>query len=158
MRSHPDWEVLNRGINGERSDQILGRFRRDVVASEPDFVIVLAGVNDVYQDFPLEFTEGNLGKMYDIAKREEVRLVTASILPFNSMSHRRAIAMKNLNRWIEARSRVLSALFCDTSAAVSDRLNSTILADSPDGLHPGVEGYRRMGEALTRVVERGLGC
>ena len=32
MQTHPDWRVLNRGVNGERSDQIRARFARDVIA------------------------------------------------------------------------------------------------------------------------------
>ena len=31
MQAHPEWTVLNRGVNGERSDQIRARFERDVV-------------------------------------------------------------------------------------------------------------------------------
>ncbi len=31
MRAHPDWEVLNRGVNGERSDEIAARLARDVI-------------------------------------------------------------------------------------------------------------------------------
>ena len=31
MQAHPEWEVLNRGVNGERSDQIRARFERDVI-------------------------------------------------------------------------------------------------------------------------------
>ena len=31
MKSEPPWEVLNRGVNGERSDQIAARFARDVI-------------------------------------------------------------------------------------------------------------------------------
>ena len=42
---HPDWTVHNRGVNGERSDQILARFERDVLALEPRAVVIIAGVN-----------------------------------------------------------------------------------------------------------------
>jgi hypothetical protein len=31
-QKHEDWKVLNRGVNGERSDQIRARFDRDVSA------------------------------------------------------------------------------------------------------------------------------
>src|SRR2546421_10841772 len=48
-QSHPDWHVLNRGVNGERSDQIRARFTRDVVDAKPAVVVIIAGVNDVYQ-------------------------------------------------------------------------------------------------------------
>ena len=59
MRAHPDWRVLNRGINGERSDQIRARFSRDVdderrrsTLSDPFVVVIVAGVNDIYQGRP----------------------------------------------------------------------------------------------------------
>src|SRR3989442_5861562 len=48
-QTHADWRVLNRGVNGERSDQIRARFQRDVVDARPDAVVIVAGVNDVYQ-------------------------------------------------------------------------------------------------------------
>ena len=35
MQMHPDWQVLNRGINGERADQIGARFARDAAAATP---------------------------------------------------------------------------------------------------------------------------
>ena len=42
MQAHPEWEVLNRGVNGERSDEILARFERDVIAVHPALVVVIA--------------------------------------------------------------------------------------------------------------------
>src|SRR6266545_5112304 len=47
MQAHADWRVLNRGVNGERSDQIRARFERDVLRARPDAVVIVAGVNDV---------------------------------------------------------------------------------------------------------------
>jgi lysophospholipase L1-like esterase len=41
--------LLNRGVNGERSDEIAARFDRDVLAHRPRVVVIIAGVNDVYQ-------------------------------------------------------------------------------------------------------------
>ena len=41
MRARQDWHVLNRGVNGERSDQIRARFARDVGESTPDLVVII---------------------------------------------------------------------------------------------------------------------
>src|SRR5450756_2421228 len=49
MRDHPDWEVINQGVNAQRSDLIAGRFDEDVIAKKPAVVVIIAGVNDVYQ-------------------------------------------------------------------------------------------------------------
>src|SRR5205809_2279958 len=56
-KTHPNWRVLNRGVNGERSDQIHARFERDVIAETkkgdgPFLIVIIAGVNDVYQGRP----------------------------------------------------------------------------------------------------------
>jgi lysophospholipase L1-like esterase len=49
MKAHPDWEVVNQGINAQRSDVIAARFEEDVIAKKPAVVVIIAGVNDVYQ-------------------------------------------------------------------------------------------------------------
>jgi hypothetical protein len=38
---------VNRGIAGQTTDQMLVRFRQDVVALHPAAVVILAGLNDI---------------------------------------------------------------------------------------------------------------
>jgi lysophospholipase L1-like esterase len=45
--------VINRGINGEESRDMLARFERDVFAEKPDLVIWQVGSNSVLRDRPL---------------------------------------------------------------------------------------------------------
>jgi acyl-CoA thioesterase I len=153
MTMHPEWEVLNRGVNGERSDQIAARFDRDVLQERPDVTVVLAGVNDVYQGFPKEFTERNLRNVYSKGRENRIILVTATILPYNTMSRKAASAIRELNEWIAATSVEFDATCADTNRAVADPNDRDRLAGSPDGLHPGVEGYRRMGEVISRAIQ-----
>lgn len=153
---HPEWDVLNRGINGERTDQILERFDSNVRQEKPDYSIILGGVNDVFQGYPIDFTERNLEKMYTMTQAAGIVLLAATVLPYDSMSSKQASAMREINAWIRSRSAQLSALYCDTNAAVSLPGDWDRLAGTPDGLHPDVAGYRRMGEALARTIEEHL--
>jgi acyl-CoA thioesterase-1 len=50
--------VVNRGINGEESKDMLERFDRDVFAEKPDLVIWQVGSNSVLRDRPLEEANG----------------------------------------------------------------------------------------------------
>jgi acyl-CoA thioesterase-1 len=50
-------KVLNRGVNGEESKDMLARFDRDVFAEKPDLVLWQVGSNSVLRDRPL--TEAN---------------------------------------------------------------------------------------------------
>lgn len=153
MRAHPEWTVLNRGVNGERSDEIRARFARDVLEARPDYAIILAGVNDIYQGLPPEAVERNLGPMYAESIDAGIVPVAATVLPYNVATERANLAMRELNHWIGSLARILSIPFCDTRAAVADVRNPDRLRGSPDGLHPDVDGYRRMGDALTAVIE-----
>jgi lysophospholipase L1-like esterase len=156
MKLHPEWTVLNRGINGQRTDQILARFARDALTRSPDYVIVLAGVNDVYQGRPQDEITKNLFSMYDLARKNSIQTVAATILPYNHASERESETILELNAWIMQTANRMELLFCDTNAAVADVSDRNKLASSPDGLHPDVAGYRRMGEAIARVIEASL--
>lgn len=153
MEAHPDWIVLNRGINGQRSDEILARFERDVAQEAPEYVIILAGVNDVYQGVPLESIKNNLFAMYQKAIAAGITPVAATVLPYNTASESESKAIRELNTWIEGAASRLGIAFCDTNRAVSDPSNPNHLRSSPDGLHPDVSGYRNMGEALAQAIE-----
>ncbi len=154
MNAHPEWTVLNRGINGQRSDEVLSRFARDVAAAKPAVVIILAGVNDIYQGRPTDSVKRSLEAMYELAERGGIVPVAATVLPYNSAGRRESESIRELNRWIRATSEARRRLFCDTNLAVRDELDQDRLASSPDGLHPDVQGYRRMGVALTVVLEK----
>jgi lysophospholipase L1-like esterase len=150
---HPEWTVLNRGINGQRSDEILRRFPRDVLMERPDYVIILAGVNDFYQGRSAESVKSNLAAMYSRAMSASIRVVAATVLPYNTMGPREAGSIRELNLWVREEVRGLKMLFCDTNAAVADPDDPHRLGSSPDGLHPDAKGYRAMGERLARTIE-----
>jgi acyl-CoA thioesterase-1 len=48
-----DITVLNRGVNGEQTEQMLARFETDVIAAHPDLVLWQVGTNSVLRDSPL---------------------------------------------------------------------------------------------------------
>jgi lysophospholipase L1-like esterase len=156
MKAHPDWIVLNRGINGQRTDEVLARFDRDVIQDAPDYVIILAGVNDIYQGLPLEAITPNLLAMYHKAVENGIVSVAATVLPYNTATPSESKVIRDLNAWIGRTAKKLGVLFCDTNRAVADPDNPDHLHSSPEGNHPDVSGYRAMGEVLTRAVENHL--
>src|SRR5581483_2392250 len=83
-RADPDWRVLNRGVDGERSDQIRDRFARDVVGARAAVVVIIAGVNDVYQGKSAAAIERELEQMYDAARAARIAVVAGSIVPYDS--------------------------------------------------------------------------
>jgi len=154
-QDHPEWEVLNRGVNGERSDQIAARFERDVVSARPAIVVIIAGVNDVYQGRPVAHVTGQLDAMYARAAQAGIRIVAGSIIPYNTATADQNARMRAINAWIAQRASSGHALsYVDTRAAVSTPGSPDLLAETPDQLHPSAAGYRRMADALRPVLER----
>ncbi len=151
MRQHPEWTVLNRGIAGQRTDQIWKRFKKYVETEKPHTVIVLAGVNDLYQGYSEKEVEANLEKIYMLAVEKKIRVVACTILPYNRASPAAVIKILRVNSWIREISKKNEFIFCDTFRAVSNPLGFG-LAGSPDRIHPDVEGYRKMAEALAQAL------
>lgn len=156
MKAHPEWTVLNKGANGQRTDQILERFEKDVISENAAVIIILAGVNDIYQARSALSIERNLDSMYALAKAKDIVVVAATILPYNTAGPEESAAITEVNSWIEKSAKASGRLFCDTNLAVRDKKDPRRLASSPDELHPDVEGYKRMGESITKTLEQAI--
>jgi len=150
MDSHPQWEVLNRGVNRERSDQIRARFERDVIEAKPKAVVIIGGVNDVYQGRPVAHVIGQLHAMYERAAAAGIRVVGGSIIPYDTATPDQNARMHEINEWIRKQPGIT---FVDTRASVGAPGDPDKLFDSPDGLHPTAAGYRRMAQAIGPVLE-----
>ena len=154
---HPGWRVLNHGVNGERSDQIAARYDRDVLAHRPDVVIVIAGVNDVYQGLTADHVIAQLQGIYDRARAAGIRVVAGTIVPYNTATSAQNAVMHEINTWIAtAAAGDVCIVWADTRAAVADPADPDRLASSPDELHPDVDGYKRMADALAPAIEEVL--
>jgi lysophospholipase L1-like esterase len=158
MARHPDWRVLNRGVNGERSDQIAARFDRDVVSARPAAVVIVAGVNDIYQGKPASAVTAQLGAMFDRAAAAKIPVVAGSILPYNTATGPQNDAMHAVNAWIATRAaQDPHVRFVDTRAAVAAAGQIDRLSGSPDGLHPDIDAYHRMADAIEPILRDLLG-
>ena len=157
MQAHPEWEVLNHGVNGERSDQIRGRFEQSVVMLEPQAVVIIAGVNDIYQGREAQHVIEQLAAMYERARRTHIAVVAGTIVPYNTATEEQNARMREVNTWIRTFSDANPHVaFVDTRAAVAAPERPDHLFESPDDLHPSAAGYRRMADAIRPVLERVL--
>ena len=153
MQARPEWDVRNRGVNGERSDQIAARWDVDVAADNPAAVIIIAGVNDVYQGRPAEHVISQLRAMYDRAAASGIPVIAGSIVPYNTATPEQNAKMHAINAWIRAEAeRDANITFADTRAAAARDDNPDMLSGSPDGLHPDIEGYKRMATVLAAAL------
>ncbi len=157
MKAHPDWDVINQGINAQRSDVVAARFDEDVIAKKPAVVVIIAGVNDVYQGRPAEHVKDQLAAMYERAHDAGILVVAGTIIPYDTATADQNARMHDINDWIRSQGRAdTGVIYVDTRAAVAAPGNPDMLASSPDGLHPDAAGYRKMADAIRPAVEQAL--
>jgi lysophospholipase L1-like esterase len=156
-RAQSGWRVLNRGVNRERTDQIAARFERDVLAERPAAVVIVGGVNDVYDGYGSAHAIEHLRRMYIAARQAGIVVVAGTILPFDSAGPDHTAMMREVNEFVRAEARAGRVWLADTRAAVAHPSDPDRLAGTPDGLHPDPAGYRRMAEAIAPVLVQALG-
>lgn len=157
-KARPGWRVLNRGVNGERADQIRARFERDVAALRPRVVVILAGVNDAYQGRRTADAQADLLWMYRRAKKLGIAVVAATVLPFDRATPAQAERIEALNAWLRTAAKAEGLVLCDTAAAAADPKAPRRLKGTPDGLHPDISTYRAVGESVAGCLLPTLGA
>jgi lysophospholipase L1-like esterase len=144
-------DVVDRGISGQTTAQILARFQSDVIALRPRAVHILAGTNDIAGNTgpttPTDF-QNNIAAMVDIAQANKVAVVLAAIPPVAGMPRpsggdpsARAI---ELNRWLAAFAHQRGIGFVDYYAVLVGENRAYRPGLSNDGVHPNADGYALM--------------
>lgn len=155
-QKHPEWKILNRGVRGQRSDQILKRFEWDVFSNNPQVLIVLGGVNDLYQGYPVEHVKQNLTQIYDRAEAAGIKIMACTILPVDLASEEVKQRIREANAWIKENAVKRGFGFCDTYTALENPSRPGFLTATPDDVHPDVSGYKKMGEVIAAALETWL--
>lgn len=161
----PNRELVNRGISGQNSMQMLGRFHQDVLGLAPRGVVILAGTNDLSGSIALNQIEDNLTMMGDLAKAYGIRVAMASLLPVSDYhkdvdpGNERTVTrppadIQALNRWIEGHCKSEGFIYVNYYAAMVDPGGQMQADLSDDGLHPNAKGYRVMSPLAEDAVKK----
>ncbi len=153
QQKHPDWKIVNRGIAGQTTANILSRVESELDAVNPRAVILMAGVNDIFRGYAPDQTTDNLTAIANRIHRRNIPVMMLTILPYRGLTPAKFARLQKINTWIRDFSAHAAFGFCDTYAALRDPQDPGQLTGSPDGLHPDVAGYRTMGEAIAAALE-----
>jgi lysophospholipase L1-like esterase len=153
-------ETLNRGISGQTTAQMLGRFRHDVIALQPRVVHIMAGTNDLAGNTgptTLAWIQANIRSMVELARSHRIGVVLAGIPPaahFNwRPSIRPAAQVKALNDWIKAYAASEKLGFVDYGSVLDDGSGGMKPDLTTDGVHPNLAAYQLMRPLAERALE-----
>ena len=160
---------VDRGISGQTTPQMLLRFRQDVIALNPDVVVILGGTNDIAGNTgPTTNDEikGYLTSICELADANRIRVVLSSLTPVSDY-HRRPPAppmtarrpperISELNTWIRSYAATHHHVFLDYYTAMIDDRGLLREGFSEDDLHPNASGYAVMAPLAEAAVQRAL--
>ena len=145
---------INRGISGQTTDQMLLRFRRDVLRHEPDVVVILAGTNDLAQNsgpVPVWHIMNNIQSMAELATSNGAKVLLCSVLPAKAFPWRPGIKpiplIRELNGLIQSYAQENDHIYVDYYSAMVDGEGGLIVPDytsAEDLVHPNAAGYEVM--------------
>lgn len=158
-----DGGIVDRGISGQTSSQMLVRFWPDVIALHPNVVQILAGTNDIAgntgptteQDY-----ENNIEAMVALARAHHIRVLLGSIPPAVSFwwtprPYRPAGEIRRLNDWLRRYARASGIGFVDYYAHLVTPTGTFRPHLSNDGVHPNAAGYGVMSGLLRAALKKG---
>ena len=159
--------VVNRGIDGQTTSQMLVRFRQDVIDLHPAVLVVLAGTNDVAGvtgPARNEDIEANYASMAELARVHHIRVVFASLLPVNNYTDdaKESFALRPrerilaLNAWIKDYCAKNGLVYLDYFSAMVDDKGMLRHELSDEGLHPNTAGYKVMAPLAEKAIAQAL--
>jgi acyl-CoA thioesterase I len=149
-----DIAVLNRGVNGEETDNMMARFAADVFAAHPQLVIWQVGTNSVLRDRPLDTHSAQLHEGID-----ELKATGADVVLVDLQYSPAVIAKSETSDMVEQIALTAKEKNVDLFrrfAAMRDWREKQHLAFdtfvSPDGLHMNDWGYGCMAKLLGSAI------
>lgn len=156
-----DNNLLDRGISGQTTPQMLLRFRQDVINLKPSTVVILAGINDIAENtgpITLEQIMGNIISMVELAKANKIDVVLCSVLPANAFPWNKKILPADkvieLNKMISSYAKSNKINYVDYYSAMVDENKGLQKKYGDDGVHPNLEGYKVMEELLLKTLSQ----
>lgn len=154
---------LNRGISGQTTPQMLVRFRADVVALQPEIVVILAGINDIAGNTgptTLYAIANNLYSMAELAQANHIKVILCSVLPANDFpwnpNQKPAEKIRALNTMIKNYADAKGILYLDYFSSMKDEYNGLKATYSGDGVHPNKLGYQIMASLAEKAINQVL--
>jgi lysophospholipase L1-like esterase len=150
---------VNRGISGQTTPQMLLRFRQDVIALQPEAVVILAGTNDIAGNsgpVTKEMITDNIASMTELAHANNIKVVLGAVLPAASYPWAPEIQpiprIAELNRWLRHHAEEHGFTFIDFYNPMVNAQGALKPEFTADGVHPNAAGY----ELMTSLVRASL--
>ena len=159
--------LVNRGISGNRTNDLLARWKEDTILVAPDFISILIGINEVWHHYkfgnvltPQQYKENYIKLLEEVKKKlpeTKILLIEPFAYPIGEYE---PIWQNDLDEEIQI-VRELAKTYADYFIPMQDILNDykknyameSILSD---GVHPTDLGHQLIAKEVVKVIKEFL--
>jgi len=149
----PNVRILNRGISGQTTSEMLGRLD-EIISRKPKKVLILGGINDLASEVSPRDVCNNIAKIVEILQSHDIKPVVQSII-FVRESFK-----PGLNKKVQITNEMLAdwckqhaVIFLDLNSKLSQH-NQLLEIITNDGLHLNGQGYILWAEMIRGSIEK----
>jgi lysophospholipase L1-like esterase len=146
-------KIVNRGISRDITSKFLLRLD-DIISLSPEYCFIMGGINDLYDDIPVDTILSNYSKIVD-------RLIDNSIIPviqstlYVSPQWKRHIEknkeVAKLNSLLKNLASEKDLHYLNVNSVLSN--GKTLMDDyTTDGVHLNAKGYKLWGAELEKLI------
>ncbi len=159
-----DIELINKGISGDRVQELLARVQTDVIDLNPDAVVIMIGINNVWHKFThgkeLDLAEFEQDLKELITKLKAAGIVVIFLEPFLLPAPDKLRMRKVFNEELKIIDRVGEEM-CDEFVAFDEMFNGLVESIpyteySLDGVHPTHRGSRLIANTAIKAIRKHL--
>lgn len=151
LRGALSCEVINKGINGNTTGDMLNRFDRAVLKYNPTHLIIMGGINDVIMGESFDRIVWNLHEMVEKATQAGIKVILGIPTAVDVEYWEKLIL--RIRQWMRNYAREQNLDIIDFAAAFYDengQLKKELLL--ADGGHPDISGYKEMFKQIDLAI------
>jgi len=152
--------LINRGISGQTTPQMLIRIKQDAVHLDPKIIIINGGTNDIWGNTGPSTPEmiiDNLCSMAEIAIKNNINVALSTILPVHKYPDRDDIfdppkTISLINSELLDYCKKNGLTFLDYFSPMADEKKGLRSDYGEDGVHPNKHGYNVMENVVREAI------
>jgi lysophospholipase L1-like esterase len=145
--------IINQGVCGDLTRDMLYRFFEDVLSLKPTHVIIMGGTNDAYCNLTVDEISRNISKMVKQSLNHDIIPILALPIPCQDINEEKILGgYRDWMRCFTAYKKVSLLDFYSQMLKNDGKIQDELLID---GVHPSLKGYdlmMKLAVAQLRVI------
>lgn len=158
--------TINRGISAETTDSMLKRIEKTVLVMKPKNLVMLMGINDIAAKVDNQQIVNNIKQMITLTKQQspKTHIILQAVYPINKtdreslfdkfqLRDRDNQTIDELNEMLESLAKEEKITFLNVNSYLMDKNKELKKEYTFDGLHPNMQGYLAIRDAILNVLD-----